>query len=390
MITIGGKFEERFAEVASEFAQIIESSSVAGCALSIWHEGRSVVDLWGGVSERNSSRPWSARNAAVIFSCTKGLMSLAIAKLFESGEFEYDDRVTRFWPEYGKYGKDQTSIKDALSHRAGVPFFSRDIAPSEVIDWNFMISRIENEMPLWNPGSNYAYHAITHGWLAGELIRRISGLTPGEFLQKEISAPLNAETWLGISEDIELLVAPSFPRQDLVDFFVNLQAKNTPEGNFLIRSLTLGSAFGMNLVGEDSGFNSKEVHQSEIPGAGGISTARGLAKIWSSTVSETEGIRTINDATIDVVTRVQSSGKPFTDLEPPYSRFGMGFQLDSEARRYLTSSSFGHDGAGGQCAFADPQHKIGFAFITTEMGGGEIEDNRATRLIGKLRDSLQN
>ena len=146
----------------------------------------------------------------------------------------------------------------------------------------------------------------------------------------------------------------------------------------------------MNLVGKSKGFNAPEIHQAEIPGAGGISTAHGISKIWSSVVHETDGVRLLSDETVEYVTRVQSEGKPFTDLEPPYGAFGMGFQLDSPARRYLTSESFGHDGAGGQCAFADPEHKIGFAFVTSEMRGGELEDDRATGLIQELRSILEN
>jgi CubicO group peptidase (beta-lactamase class C family) len=316
-------------------------------------------------------------------------MSLALARLFEAGKFSYDDLVSKFWPEYQGAGKERTTIAQLVSHQAGVPFFATDIQPEQVTNWDYMVSKIEQEAPMWQPGSSYAYHAITHGWLTGELIRRVSGMSPGEYLAKEISAPLYADTWLGLPAELEREVAPSFVHPDLTAFFVDLAKQNTDEGNFLIRSLTLGQAFSMNLVGKNEGFNSQKVHAAEIPGAGGISTAHGISKIWSSVVHETDGVRLLKDESIAHVTKVQSEGKPFTDLEPPYSKFGMGFQLDSAARGYLTNSSFGHDGAGGQCAFADPEHKIGFAFVTTEMRGGEVEDDRATRLIGDLRGVLK-
>jgi CubicO group peptidase (beta-lactamase class C family) len=383
-----GYVAPRFVEIKNIFDEIIRTTPESGAALSIWHEGKNVVDLWGGLASRKTKALWNQNNAAVIFSCTKGLMSLAIAKLYESGKIKYDDLVTKFWPEYGESGKANTTVKELVAHRAGLPFFESDTQPDEVLNWNVMVSKIQEEKPLWNPGDHYAYHALTHGWLTGELIRRVSGLMPGQFLAQEIASPLKADTWLGLNPDLEVRVAHSYPREDLKKFFEDLIVKNTPEGNFLIRSLTLGSGFPVNLVGEKVGFNSPKLHQAEIPGAGGISTATGLAKIWSSAVHVTDGIRTINDSTVEYVTQVQSEGKPFTDLEPPYSRFGMGFQLDSEARRYLTNASFGHDGAGGQCAFADPVHRIGFAFVTTEMGGGEVEDDRATRIIEELRKIL--
>jgi CubicO group peptidase (beta-lactamase class C family) len=378
-----------FEKIKTTFQEIISQAPEAGSAVSMWHKGENVVNLWGGLANRESKAAWEENTKVVVFSSTKGLMSLALAQLFEAGKFSYDDLVSKYWPEYQGAGKERTTIAQLVSHQAGVPFFAADIQPDQVINWDYMVSKIEQEAPMWQPGSSYAYHAITHGWLTGELIRRVSGMSPGEYLAKEISAPLYADTWLGLPAELEREVAPSFVHPDLTAFFVDLAKQNIDAGNFLIRSLTLGQAFSMNLVGKNEGFNSQKVHAAEIPGAGGISTAHGISKIWSSVVHETDGVRLLNDESIAHVTKVQSEGKPFTDLEPPYSKFGMGFQLDSAARGYLTNSSFGHDGAGGQCAFADPEHKIGFAFVTTEMRGGEVEDDRATRLIGDLRGVLK-
>ena len=385
---VAGFVSDGFEKIKTSFQEIIDQAPDSGAAVSIWHKGENVVNLWGGLADRDTKAAWDEDTKVVVFSCTKGLMSLALAKLFQAGKLSYDDLVVKHWPEYQGAGKEKTTIGQLVSHQAGVPFFAEDVEKDQVINWDYMISQIEQEAPLWSPGSEYAYHAITHGWLTGEIIRRVSGKSPGEYLAKEISSPLKADTWLGLPSDLESKVAPSYAHADLTSFFVDLKEKNTAAGNFLIRSLTLGDAFSMNLVGKNEDFNSQAVHAAEIPGAGGISTAHGISKIWSSAVHETDGVRSLSDETVQYVTKVQSEGKPFTDLEPPYSKFGMGFQLDSPARGYLTQSSFGHDGAGGQCAFADPEHKIGFAFVTTEMRGGEVEDDRATRLIGDLRSIL--
>lgn len=388
-LPIEGFVAEGFEPLQERFAAIVAQAPDAGCAVSIWHKGRNVVNLWGGVANKESKTPWAEDTKAVVFSSTKGLMSLAIAMLYQNGKISYEDLVVKHWPEYKGAGKDGTTVRDLLAHRAGVPFFADDIQEDQVIDWDFMVSKIEQETAMWEPGSAYAYHAITHGWITGEVIRRITGMSPGQYLATAISSPLHADTWLGLPAELESKVAVSYPHADLTKFFVDLKEKNTDPGNFLIRSLTLGNAFSMNLVGKNKGFNAPEVHQAEIPGAGGISSANGISKIWSSVVHETDGVRLLDDETVEYVTSVQSEGKPFTDLEPPYGAFGMGFQLDSPARRYLTNSSFGHDGAGGQCAFADPEHKIGFAFVTSEMRGGELEDDRATSLIDELRSILQ-
>ena len=389
-LPIEGSVAEGFEALQERFAAIISQSPEAGSAVSIWHKGRNVVNLWGGTADKDAKTPWVEDTKAVVFSSTKGLMSLAIAMLYQDGKISYEDLVVKHWPEYKGAGKDGTTVRDLVAHRAGVPFFAEDIQQDQVIDWDFMVAKIEQESAMWKPGSTYAYHAITHGWITGEIIRRVTGMSPGKYLAKHISSPLAADTWLGLPAEFERKVAVSYPHDDLAKFFVDLKEKDTNAGNFLIRSLTLGNAFSMNLVGKKKGFNAPEVHQAEIPGAGGISTAHGISKIWSSVVHDTDGVRLLNDETVKYVTSVQSEGKPFTDLEPPYGAFGMGFQLDSPARRYLTSASFGHDGAGGQCAFADPEHKVGFAFVTSEMRGGELEDDRATSLIQELRSVLQN
>ena len=386
---VGGFVADGFEKIKKSFQEIITQAPESGAALSIWHRGINIVNLWGGLANRDTNATWNEDTKVVVFSSTKGLMSLALAQLFQAKKFSYDDLVIKYWPEYQGAGKEKTTIGQLVSHQAGVPFFADDINPEQVINWDYMVSKIEHEAPTWEPGSAYAYHAITHGWLTGELIRRVTGMSPGQYLAKEISSPLKADSWLSLPSELESKVAPSYAHADLISFFVDLQEQNTDAGNFLIRSLTLGHAFSMNLVGKNEGFNSRAVHAAEISGAGGISTAHGISKIWSSVVHETDGIRLLSDETVQYVTKVQSEGKPFTDLEPPYSKFGMGFQLDSAARGYLTQSSFGHDGAGGQCAFADPEHKIGFAFVTSEMRGGVVEDDRATRLIGDLRSILE-
>lgn len=150
--------------------------------------------------------------------------------------------------------------------------------------------------------------------------------------------------------------------------------------------MTLGDALPADLVSDDGGFNRQRIRAAEIPGAGGVATAKALATIWSATVVPTQGIRLIDDAVIATATRPRSEGASVFGGDPPYSRWGYGFQLDSEARRYLGDGSFGHDGAGGQVGFADPARQIGFGFVTNWMMGPE--DQRATGIISALRQVL--
>jgi CubicO group peptidase (beta-lactamase class C family) len=240
--------------------------------------------------------------------------------------------------------------------------------------------------PLWQPGSGYTYHAITFGWLIGEVIRRVAGESVGSFFAHAVTGPLGADVWIGLPAAEQQRVAPSRVGPSL-RALTEIQERDAPEGiDCNARAMTLGGALPRELVADDAGFNLPAVRAAEIPGAGGIATARGLAAIWSATVTETDGVRLLDEPTLATALEVASEGMPVFEVPPPWPRWGMGFQLDSEARRYLTPASFGHDGAGGQVAFADPETGVGFAFVTNQMEA--IDDVRATHIIDALREVL--
>jgi CubicO group peptidase (beta-lactamase class C family) len=245
--------------------------------------------------------------------------------------------------------------------------------------------RLAQQAPLWPPGTGYAYHALTHGWLAGELIRRVAGQSVGRAFRERVTAPLGASAWIGLPEThagpvAHLQLAPDLA--GLWDAEAALDSEETPHWPY--RAMTLGHALPAALVAPEGGFNDRRLQQAEVPGAGGIATASALASIWSATVTPTHGVLLLQPATVERATHTITAGPPVFPAPPPYSRWGMGFQLDSEARRYLSGASFGHDGAGGQSAFADPVHRVGFAFVTNWMEARD--DQRATRIIDALRD----
>jgi len=381
-----GTYEDRYTKVFEVFTSVLAERPKSGAALSIWRDGRCVVNLYGGYANESLGIRWGIDTPSVIFSSSKGVMSILAATLFQNNQLDYEIQTKNYWPEYGENDETKALVKHLLSHRAGVPALRDGVTLDQVLNWKYMVDRLASETPYWKPGSNYFYHAITHGWLVGELILRITGKSAGEFLQSQAAIPLGLDCWLGIPESLVGRVAELYVTESLKNFFNNLVIDKTKAGDLLLSALTLGEAFPAVLVGPGIGFNDSRVQKAEIPGAGCISTAYSLAKLWSSTVVETDGVRLLNDATIAVVTSPQSEGPNFADEPGPYSRFGMGFQLDSEARRYLSGGSFGHDGAGGQSSFADPDAKIGFTFLTNEMDGPI--DHRATSLIDALRVSL--
>lgn len=381
-VQLQGGADDRYGRVVDAFARAFDGRETMGAALAIRVDGRLVVDVWAGSADAESGRSWAADTPSVIFSCTKGLVSILVAQLVEEGVIDYDDAVAEYWPEYATHGKEATTIAHLLSHRAGLPAPRRPWSTSEMLSWEHCVSALQEEEPFWPPGERHAYHPITHGWLIGEVMRRVTGQSVGHAFNTRIASRIGDGAWIGLPADVEPLVASMEVGPSLADHTATLLADANP---WPATAMTLGGALPAALVGDQSGFNDPRVHAAEIPGAGGIATARALATIWSATVTETDGVRLLGDALRERAVVVQSKGQPFFDAPAPWAAWGMGFQLDSEARRYLTPNGFGHDGAGGQVAFADPELGVGLAFLTNLMEAG---DERGTLIVDELREVL--
>lgn len=374
--------------VRDAFAEAFVGKPEMGAALAIRHRGRVVADLWGGLADRRDGTPWGPDTVSVIFSCTKGLMSVLAARLVQEGRLDPEAPVAEYWPEFATAGKEHARVADLLDHRAGLSAPRIPLTPEQITDWDLVTARLAAQEPLWEPGTAYAYHAITHGWLVGELVRRVTGLSPGRYFRELIVDPLGVDAWIGLPPALHERVAHMVVGPTLARLTADQEAaapRDAPD--WLGLAMTLGGALPRELVGDGTGFNDPRIREAEVPGAGGIASARALAAIWSATVVETDGVRLLDDATLAAATVPRSEGEPFFPVPGPWPRWGLGLQLDSEARRYLTPAGFGHDGAGGQVAFADPETGVGFAFLTNQMEA--IDDVRATRIVDALRDALR-
>lgn len=384
---IDGFVAAGFESVAGAFSRVFDGNSDTGAALAIRVGGETVVDLWGGVADERDRTPWQRHTTSVIFSCTKGLSSILAARLVQDGLLDYDAPVVEYWPEFGAAGKEDTKVKHLLSHQSGISAPRADLSVEEVIDWDRVVSRLAEQAPLWPAGTGYQYHALTHGWLIGEVIRRITGASIGGYFRDLVAGPLHADAWIGLPANEQHRVAHMQAGSTLTAL-VAQQAAARREGqiDWPDRAMTLGGAFPPELVATHAGFNDPRVRAAEIPGAGGVASARALASIWSATVVDTEGVRLLDDRITSIATRPQTEGVPVFGAPAPHPRWGMGFQIPSLAREYLGSASFGHDGAGGQVAFADATHKVGFAFLTNMMEA--INDERGTGIVNALRETL--
>jgi CubicO group peptidase (beta-lactamase class C family) len=372
--------------VAAAFADAFDGKPEMGAAVAVFQHGEPVVDLFGGIADRRTGQPWTEETLSVIFSCTKGLVSLLAARLVQEGRIDIDAPVTDYWPEFGSAGKERTLVRHLLAHRAGLSAPRVDMTHDDLLSWDRAVAILAAQRPLWTPGDGWAYHAITHGWLAGEVIRRVTGLSVGGYLQELVTGPLGVEAWIGLPAEHQNRVAYMDAGPTLRELTRQQEEEQGQPGKeWLLRAMTLGGALPPDLVAE-GGFSDPRVRAAEIPGAGGIATARALAAIWSATVAPTFGARLLDDSVLDLVLTPQVDGPPVFDVPPPWPRWGVGFQLGSPAREYLSGSSFGHDGAGGQVAFADREHGIGFAFLTNQMEA--IDDQRATRIIDAVRECV--
>jgi CubicO group peptidase (beta-lactamase class C family) len=365
----------------------VEYHEGSGAALSIRIEGDTVVDVWAGLADARNRRPWTRETVAVLFSATKGLLSILTARLVQEGSLDFDAHVSQYWPEFADAGKSRITVRQLLAHQAGLSAPVEELRPDDVLDWQRVVHALETQAPLWEPGEKHAYHALTFGWLAGELIHRVTGVSVGEYFRTLITDPLGVDAWIGVPrEELKRIAFVTTTEKRLSEVAVQEAMRTQGEIDWLDRALTLGSAFPSNLVRGKEGFNDRRVLTAEVPGAGGVATARALATIWSATVSTTDGVRLLSDDVIADATAVQSEGEPFFGGLPPFGRWGTGFEISSPAREYLSEHSFGHNGSGGQVGFADPQYKAGFAFVTNmlETRG----DERAPSIVRALRGVL--
>ena len=353
----------------------------AGCA--VYHRGKLVVDLVGGHFDEAKSKPYTDDALQIVFSTTKGVTAVAVAMCVDRGLIDYDEKVTTYWPEFAANGKGDATVAQLLSHQCGLISVDAPTSRAEALDWKTITSRLAEGRPEWPIGTAHGYHALTYGWLAGELIRRTDGRTPGQFVAEEIAGPLGLDLWIGLPAEHEPRVSPMLGSlatksddpavQAMIDQFFG-------PGSNAYRALYLNGAF--EFEGQaDNPFNTAEVHAAEIPAGNGIANARSLAKLYAATLGEVDGVQLLSEATRDRA-RVRVTPDGETDqclmLE---STFGMGFMVHGPMTVYSGPGSYGHPGAGGSVAFAQPERDLAFAYVMNQMATNLAGDMRAQRLL---------
>lgn len=389
MTEIHGVAEPGYGRVADAFAKNFTLGAEVGAAVAIYQHGQLVLDLYAGVANKQLGHVWESNTLSTVFSATKGLMAICAYMATQRGLLNFEEPVSKYWPEFAQHGKQATIVRDLFSHRAGLISLDVDLTLEDLANWTPVIHAIEQQKPQWEPGTNFAYHALTYGWLSGELLRRITGMRPGQLIATYLARPLKADAWIGLPDSEQRRVAPcedAPPTNDPADLALMEKIRTTPAA---VRSVTLGQAFPeFGIDGSFSGFNSPAIHAMEIPAANGILTVQALAKIYAAAVSEVDGQRFMSDSSIADALVLRSSGEGWSGtMSDPGIRFSTGFMINGyPLRPLLSDSSFGHDGANGGLGFADVTAEIGFGYVNNQMARGQ--DDRAKRLVIALRDCL--
>jgi CubicO group peptidase (beta-lactamase class C family) len=382
-VTAEGFVAPGWEPVAAAFEKNFELGEEVGASAAVYHRGRKVVDVWGGSFDETGDRPYDSSTLQLMFSTTKGLVAIAVAMCAQRGLIDYDAKVSTYWPEFAAHGKADATVAQLLSHQCGLIAPDGPVTLADALDWKTITAMLADTKPDWPIGSGHGYHALTFGWLAGELIRRTDGRSPGQFLSDEIAGPLGVDLWIGLPEELESRVSPIIGRplnEDNPD--PTIKAIDTRGG----RALFLNGAF---LV-EDA-FNRRDVHAAEVPAANGISTAAALAKVYAATMGDVDGVRLLDDSTLDRArTTITPSGEPDLCLVMP-TTFGLGFMTHGMFTPYSGPGSFGHSGAGGSNAFAQPERQLAVGYVMNKMAANLAADARAQRITdaaASVADSL--
>ena len=380
-----GACDSRFNTVKDAFAENFPTHGEVGAALAVMVDGELVVDLWAGHADPARIRPWERDTIVNVFSTIKGMTAICAHRLVDQGLLDLDAPVAHYWPEFAQAGKEKLPVRYLLSHRAGLPAVKDVLPAGSIYKWDVMTAALAAQEPWWEPGTNHGYHAVTFGWLVGELVRRITGKSLGTYFREEVAEPLGLDFHIGLAEEHDARTAEMIPAPLPQPGEANLRAE--------IISKPMGlRAFVISLDMMDmSGMNSREWRAAEIPSANGHGNARALARVYGALArgGELDGVRVLSPEAIDRASVEQSIG-PDAVLAGLPTRFGLGFILTMpDAPMGPNPRTFGHPGMGGSLGFADPDAKVGFGYVMNKMiSTPDLIDPRWSSMIDAVYASL--
>lgn len=388
--TVQGVVHARFEAVAEAFVENFRTRGEVGAALALMVEGETVLDLWGGTGNPRDKTPWVEDTICGAFSCTKGAMAILVHMLVEQGQLDLDRPVTDLWPEYGQNGKGETTLRMMLDHTCGIPVPREPMPEGAFADWEFMTQVMERAEPWFEPGTRSAYHAQNFSWTVGEMIRRATGVMPGDLFAREIAGPLGLEFWIGLPDAQEprlaRLLKPKLDPGEPVSLF---QKKMSDTSSVPWAFLNNTGNFSM---------GRRDYRAAQIGASNGIGTARALARLYAplSLGGAMGGKQILRPETIARMMRISNATHMDATLCLPL-RFGAGVMRSAD-NRYLTNppaasmilseTAFGHPGSGGSLGFADPQARLSFGYIMNQQGMGQLLNRRGQTLVDAAYTAL--
>src|SRR5437762_9572155 len=366
------------------FCEDFEKLGELGAAVSVWQNGKMVVDLYGGFRDARREHRWASDTIVLVWSATKGLGSACVLHVLQENKININEPVVEFWPEFAQAGKEKITLAELLSHAGGLCALDRRV---DVLDHGAVTRALEEQIPLWPPGTAHGYHALTFGFLLDELVRRIAGKPLGQYWREVFGEPLKLDLWIGLPENENPRVAtmyaakarkPPEPRK----FYVDLTTPGT------LARKTFTSPYGLHAV---SAMNNISVRAEPIISFGGIGSAAALAKFYSMLANggELDGQHFFSRESLRWMTTRLADGIDRVFQIP--TAFSAGFMKNAQSARrriFGTLRAFGHPGAGGSHGFADPQNKIAFAYVMNQMEQSLLPNEKSLRLVDAIYAEL--
>ncbi|WP_165984385.1 serine hydrolase [Streptomyces sp. YIM 98790] len=386
MVAVHGRCDERFTAVRTAFEENFRARGELGAAVTVLVGGEPVADLWGGWADPGRTRPWERDTLVNVWSTTKGVTALCAHLLADRGLLDLDAPVAAYWPEFAAAGKENIPVRDLLSHRAGLAGLREPHSAAELYDWKLTCDRLAATEPWWEPGSAFGYHALTYGFLVGEVIRRVSGRMPAAFLREELTGPLGIDFSIGLPESeehrvAELLHEPAPAGADSEQ--ARLLTALPPVALAALGNPRVGGAHA----------NTPAWRRADLPALNGHGTARAVAAlygIWAG--GGRYGDREVLSPA--AVARARQGQGPGQDLALGQA---LGREMDVALGLWLSGPhgsygpnplAFGHDGFGGSFGLADPESGVAIGYVMNRMGAHIMDDPRKTALIEAVYASL--
>ena len=374
--TVSAGFEgvrDAFAANFGDAAQVRE----VGAGFCAYHHGRLVVDLWGGFADAARTRSWRQNTLANVWSSTKGATAVAVARLVDQGALNYDDRVADHWPEFAQARKRDVTVAQVMSHQTGLPGFAEPTTTDDLFDWQGCVGKLARQTPAWTPGEATSYHAVTYGFLAGEIIRRVSGRSAGAYLRDEICGPLGSDIHIGLPVDQEHRVAQMIPPLNPPP-----PAKMGPEAIMAVTNPNLDPAAP----------NRREWRAAEIPAANGQASAGGLARLYAMLAQggTLDGQTILSPEGVAGLTAPARAPAGRTDRFLGFvDSWAMGVILNRPKVYGSNADAYGHSGWGGSFGCADPDAKVAMGYVCNQMAPDLVGDPRTAGLCRSVLEGAK-